>query len=343
MNYRHALVFYQPVTPLHVGCGQDVGVVDLPVIRERTTGYPFVPGSGIRGCLRDLFERRDKDRGTTDTVTLFGPTAEQEDAVRHAGSAAVHDAKVLLFPVRADPGSFLWLTCPAVLARFARDLSVFLDAAEAAGWPGAPALAPAEETALTAAGEGRLFLEELAFDRIAEGGTGAAAARAALASWAAGVGQALAEPRLASSTVLVSDGAFLHFVSHATVVQQHNRLTSAKTVEGSALFSVEAVPPETVFYGFLGATDSRRPLAESAPPAENAPTAESAPPAEAAAPTAAPAGPRSAAEVMACLRSLWEGEAGGSGPAAGTLHLGGDEGTGMGVTRLVWTQGGASR
>jgi CRISPR-associated protein Cmr4 len=332
MNYRHALVFFQPVTPLHVGCGQDVGVVDLPVIRERTTGYPFVPGSGIRGCLRDLFERRDKDRRTSDAVTLFGPTADQEDEVRHAGSAAVHDAKMLLFPVRADQGTFLWLTCPAVLVRFARDLSVFLEAAEAAGWPGLPALAPAEEAALTAAsGGGRLFLEELAFERMPDSAPGAAAARAALAGWAGSIGQALTEPRLGSSTVLVSDGAFLHFVSHATVVQQHNRLTSAKTVEGSALFSVEAVPPETVFYGFLGATDSRRPPAESAPDTEGA------------APPVVRAGPRSAVEILACLRSLWEGAAGSSGPAAGTLHLGGDEGTGLGVTRLVWAQGGGSR
>lgn len=338
MNYRHALVFYQPVTPLHVGCGQDVGVVDLPVIRERTTGYPFVPGSGIRGSLRDLFERRDKHRGTTDAVTLFGPTAEQEDEVRHAGAAAVHDAKVLLFPVRADQGTFLWLTCPAVLVRFARDLSVFLGGAEAAGWIGVPDLAPGEEAALTAAvGGGRLFLEELAFERVAEGSPGAAAARAALAAWARSIGQVLGESRLASSTVLVSDGAFLHFVSHATVVQQHNRLTSAKTVEGSALFSVEAVPPETVLYGFLGATDSRRPAVETAPDAEAA--SPPLPPAAA----AAPASPRSAAEVLACLRSIWEGAAGTSGAAGGTLHLGGDEGTGLGVTRLVWAHGGASR
>jgi CRISPR-associated protein Cmr4 len=335
MNYRHALVFYQPVTPLHVGCGQDVGVVDLPVIRERTTGYPFVPGSGIRGSLRDLFERRDKNRGTTDAVTLFGPTAEQDDQIRHAGAAAVHDAKVLLFPVRADQGTFVWLTCPAVLVRFARDLSVFLGEAEAAGWIGVPALVPAEEAALAAAADvSGLFLEELAFERVADSVPGAAAARAALAAWAGGIGLALGESRLASSTVLVADGAFLHFVSHATVVQQHNRLTSAKTVEGSALFSVEAVPPETVFYGFLGATDSRRPAADSAPDAEGSASPDSPP---------APAEPRSAAEVQACLRSLWEGAAGSSGPAAGTLHLGGDEGTGLGVTRLVWAGGGEAR
>lgn len=31
-------------TSLHPGMGQIVGVVDLPVARERTTGYPVIVG-----------------------------------------------------------------------------------------------------------------------------------------------------------------------------------------------------------------------------------------------------------------------------------------------------------
>ena len=41
-------------TPLHVGCGSSVGAVDQPVVRERHTGYPVIPGSAIKGVLADL-------------------------------------------------------------------------------------------------------------------------------------------------------------------------------------------------------------------------------------------------------------------------------------------------
>src|SRR5436309_15986200 len=92
MSYLHNLLLYQPITPLHIGCGQDVGVVDLPVIRERTTGYPFIPGSGIRGSLRDTFSQRDAGS----VPILFGPTAEASDSgPRYAGCVAVPDARPL--------------------------------------------------------------------------------------------------------------------------------------------------------------------------------------------------------------------------------------------------------
>jgi CRISPR-associated protein Cmr4 len=327
MNYQHALLLYHTITPLHVGCGQDVGVVDLPVIRERTTGYPFIPGSGIRGSVRDLFERRSAE----DAALLFGPTAEDQEELRYAGCVAVHDARILLFPVRSDHSVFLWLTCPAVLRRFARHAAAFLPEGEAAGWPSDPGFDPGDEGVLGPEGLGAtLYLEEFAFAN-AGSAPGAAAARQALASWAAPIGTALDLPELAGQTVLVSDRSFHHFVHHATVLLQHNRLTSAKTVETGALFSVEAVPPETVFYGFFGATASRKPMA-SLSEGEAQPEGKPAAPEKALSPE----------EVFSCLRSPWEKKA-GKGPAAGYLHLGGDEGTGLGVTRLVWPAAGGGQ
>ena len=56
MAYKHSIVYYQNITPLHIGCGQDVGLVDNPIIREKTTGFPFIPGSSIRGVLRNKCE-----------------------------------------------------------------------------------------------------------------------------------------------------------------------------------------------------------------------------------------------------------------------------------------------
>ena len=298
MNYQHILVFYQPITPLHVGCGQDVGIVDLPVIRERTTEYPFIPGSGIRGSVRERFEAAKSPA----TEVLFGPLAEREgsdDEVRYAGCVAVHDAKILLFPVRSDRTVFLWITCPAVLRRFDRDRDVFTKTIQLPGVQ--VATSPGDEEVVgPEALKARLYLEEFAFTR-------STAAPGGLKAWADEIGKVIGITDLGERTVLVSDRTFHYFVNHATAILQHNRLTSAKTVEEGGLFSVEAVPPEAVFYGFFGATEPRRPAAEGEET-------------------------WSRGKVLAELKTLGGAMTG----SVGYLHLGGDESTGLGVTQIVW-------
>ena len=107
MNYVHMPLLLQSVTSLHVGCGQDVGVVDLPVIRERLTGFPFIPGSGLRGALRARLEvPAEPGKGMpAEAQWLFGPRVQEEVDARFAGCLSVHDAKLLLFPVRSEKGS----------------------------------------------------------------------------------------------------------------------------------------------------------------------------------------------------------------------------------------------
>jgi len=43
-------------TPLHVGSGDSLGVVDLPIQRERHTSFPKIEGSSLKGALRQAFE-----------------------------------------------------------------------------------------------------------------------------------------------------------------------------------------------------------------------------------------------------------------------------------------------
>jgi CRISPR-associated protein Cmr4 len=304
MSYLRHLVFFHTITPLHVGCGQDVGVVDLPVIRERTTGYPFIPGSGLRGSLRDLCSQRD----SSSVGELFGPEAtalEKEEAQRHAGCVAVHDAHLLLFPVRSQIAPFLWITCPAALRRFSRHADLLL---ENGGWRIDPGASPGEEELQGSFKEPSVYLEEIDFT--------VKPFPAALPAWLSRLAAALGAPEIADRTALVSDATFHYFVTHATQVIQHNRLTSAKTVAEGQLFSVEAVPPEAFFYGFLGATGSRMPK----PGKDGA------------------AAPRSREAALRDLRQLLTGD--GEKGSQGFLQLGGDEGTGLGVTRAVWAGGG---
>lgn len=254
MMYHHELLFYHNITPLHIGSGQDVGVVDLPIIRERSTGYPFIPGSGIRGTLRDHFEA---DTARADiTLKLFGPapdSVESEDGF--AGCLAIHDARILLFPVRTNKKIFCWITCPLVLKRFNRDIEVF--------GPNPPLL-KFNEVSLAQPGDDNfvgpndfsntMYLEEFRFDR----NINLTQVQTNLNTWAGLLAPKLSISDLAARLLLVSDQSFWYFVNHATMVMQHNTLTSAKTVKTGALFSVESLPPETIFYGMVGTTIQRK-------------------------------------------------------------------------------------
>ncbi len=294
------------ITPLHVGVGQDVGVVDLPVAREVTTGYPFVPGSGIRGALRDRAEERQASaegakkgeaaaeeagsggparNGTRSLVErMFGPW-EGELA---AGCVSVLDARLLFFPVRSSAGVFHWLTCPFVLERYRRDREYFLGAAPTE-IPDLPDPLPGEAS-YAGSGPDRLFLEEFPFEK-AQG-------------WSWPSPPAGVEPE---RLVLVSDEVFAYFARNATVVQQRNRLSTAKTVLRGALFSIEAVPPEAVFYLFLGAHAERTEASTR----------------------------WSASEVRKQLHDV----ACDSGSSSeGHLVLGGGESVGLGLTKLAWEE-----
>lgn len=43
-------------TPLHAGSGDSLGVVDLPIQRERHTSFPKIESSSLKGALRQAFE-----------------------------------------------------------------------------------------------------------------------------------------------------------------------------------------------------------------------------------------------------------------------------------------------
>jgi CRISPR/Cas system CSM-associated protein Csm3 (group 7 of RAMP superfamily) len=59
-DMQAAVVHVQALSPLHAGTGQTVDVIDLPIARERATQLPLVPGSTVKGVLRDEARRRGR-------------------------------------------------------------------------------------------------------------------------------------------------------------------------------------------------------------------------------------------------------------------------------------------
>src|SRR5712692_6717045 len=110
------LTFVHALSSLHAGTGQGVGVIDLPIAREKATGIPFLPGSSLKGSLRARCN-------TKECIDVFGPeTSGIATDNNQASAAQFSDQRLLLLPVRSLAGTFAWVTSPYVLRRFVRDL-----------------------------------------------------------------------------------------------------------------------------------------------------------------------------------------------------------------------------
>ena len=248
-NKSACLIFVYALTPMHPGTGTSLGVVDLPVQRERMTGYPIVQGSSLKGVLRaKAMELNGKRNGCI--LTVFGP--ETDAASDHAGCLSLTDARVLAFPVRSVAGVFAWITCPGVLARLGRDAVL---AGIEMPWkvPGKPG----RGKALVAGGcscfvddaKSKVVLEEYEFE------TSEDLEVQAVAEWAADVALPGDEAydfwrkKLKNDLIVLSDDDFVDFVRTATEVVSRTRLNyETKTVESGALWSEEFLPSETIMY-----------------------------------------------------------------------------------------------
>ncbi len=251
-KHNNAILALQTETSLHAGIGQQTGGIDLPIQREAHTGWPCVYGSGVKGALRSLAEELLGEAGKASIKLVFGP--DTANASEHAGALAVGDARLLLLPVRSLTGHFKWVTCPAALARLARDAARL----------GIDDLADLQVEPPTEASQGRspawhagksadLFLEEYRFDAQTKD------LADPIAKLARMVADADFADRLQSQLVIVDNDTFKCFCDSATPVNAHVRLNSeTKTVETGALWYEESLPPETLLYAPLSAQAARK-------------------------------------------------------------------------------------
>ncbi|HBP09074.1 type III-B CRISPR module RAMP protein Cmr4 [Treponema sp. UBA6852] len=116
------------VTPCHAGSGSALGVVDLPIQRERHTNWPMIQASGVKGAFRANFDRFKNKIANKEQIKDFEKLTESIFGTSfnggYAGSLSISDAKILAFPMRSNVSPFVWITCPSVLKRLEKDLSV---------------------------------------------------------------------------------------------------------------------------------------------------------------------------------------------------------------------------
>lgn len=240
-------------TAIHAGASTANHVIDLPIMREHSTGWPVVFGSAVKGAMRAKATLAKLDKPAL--FALFGP--DTDNAGDHAGSLLMGDARILLLPVRSLTTQFRYVTSPDLLKRWQRDMQRAGVSLADFSIP-----QPAANTAWVASGckTSDLFLEEYVYST-----DGTVIQDELINALVTISGRSREE--LEHKLTIVNDDQFSLLCRAAIPVNARVAINSdTKTVKPGALWYEESLPAETVLYTLVGAQDSRHPeFKKSAP------------------------------------------------------------------------------
>lgn len=253
MYHKSSPLLFYCETALHAGTGSELGVIDLPIQRERHTGFPKMESSGLKGAIRERFEQKlietkqispGKVRKHDELYATFGP----EEGELHAGCLGFTDARLLCFPVKSMKGVFGWVTCPSILNRLSDDFvnsGLAVSAVKPINKPGASG------TELHIPGsQNAVVLEEYKFVLPVH------ADITALATWLADAvfpgNNNYWNAKMKSSLLVLNDDDFKDFVNLSTEVVTRTKINNETgTVESGALFTEEYLPAESILYSMV--------------------------------------------------------------------------------------------
>ena len=228
---KSKLTFIHALSPLHAGTGQGVGVIDLPIAREKATNIPYLPGSSVKGSLRDEFN------GDPNQDKIFGP----EDA-SYAGAIQFTDQTLLCLPVRSLAGTFAYVTSPYILKRLKRDANLSFTIPTIATDNKCVVAGNVLKIVPTA---NDICLEDL--DLVAEATNDK--------DWANDLKSKIFsdttwQKHFADRFCIVSDNVFSFLLNTATEVTARIKLQDdTKTTQSGALWYEESLPTESILFG----------------------------------------------------------------------------------------------
>jgi len=264
MFKQSGLITYYALTPVHVGAGSSVSYIDLPVQRERHTSFPMMAGSGIKGVFRALAEREQE---TGKVNIIFGP----ENGNEGSSCVAFTDAKILLYPVKSVRNVFAWITCPYVLKRFKEDLE------SASGKTNNFSTPEVSDDKIILASNSSLIINNNPTNNNStnNNSNNNNSKKVGLEEFVFDVDNSQIDPNLiyeikkyipATETTknlserlaIVSDNVFSDLVNYAVEVRTRIKIDQTTgTASGKALFVVEMVPSESIFYSLVFADDPK--------------------------------------------------------------------------------------
>jgi CRISPR-associated protein Cmr4 len=246
------IITIRTITPLHMGTGQAVGTTDLPVSREKVTLWPNMPGSSVKGVIKEACRVRWIESSQTPESPAvrsksLGQSADRElakyfgspdSANASSGAVSISDLRLLLFPVRALQGVFAYVTCPLAITRLNQFLEIVGE--EAIESPTVSA-GKALVTSNSANGK-KLRLEDIALETVES-------LSEELIGKISRYSQVPAK-ELQSRLIVVNDDVFEYFVRNCTEVVTHVSLEfETRTAKSGFLRTEERVPAESVFVG----------------------------------------------------------------------------------------------
>jgi CRISPR-associated protein Cmr4 len=211
-------------------------------MREKVTGWPLVPGSAVKGVMREHFVRKGTNIELIDAA--FGKGG---DDLGNAGSLVLTDARIVCLPVRSLYGTFAFAVCPLVLERLKRDLDCSGHKSEQV-----EKSFEDDEVVVTKGSKvernGNVLLEDLDFAIITDSGETDAWANllAGLLFANDSAWQAIFKERF----VILSNNCFNFLSETGTEVNARIKIKQeTKIVEKGALWYEEALPSETILAG----------------------------------------------------------------------------------------------
>lgn len=236
----------QNLTALHVGTGQGVGVVDLPIARSKATNLPIVPGSAIKGVLRD--ELQSQGITTDDVNVLFGKDKDAD----HAGAIAFGDANLLILPIRSFAGTVAYATCSYILRQYGRDINENLT------------LSTTKDEACVVENSALLLGDKIALEDLDIKTKSAQEAQ----NIADKIAQALYpddtpnanewREQFSRRFVILPDDVFSFLADTATEIRTRIRIVrETRMVQDGALWTEENLPADAVLWGVLGVSKAR--------------------------------------------------------------------------------------
>ena len=116
-----ALLFLYAESPVHAGADSSLGVLDLPIQREASTGLPVIWGQSLKGALRSHFRPLWL---LPELVKVFGAeapvTGSSASGSLSPGTLSVGDAQIIAMPVPTLVDTYAWVTSALVLSRLKR-------------------------------------------------------------------------------------------------------------------------------------------------------------------------------------------------------------------------------
>jgi CRISPR-associated protein Cmr4 len=258
---------FRTISSLHAGSGNDLGIIDLPIQREKHTSFPKIESSSLKGALREAFETKlsnDKEEFLKNFANIerqnefnenktfnydysihlaFGyDESGVNDVIKNkfddnkefSGALGFSDARLLFFPVRSAKGVFALITCPLILKRFQEEMQMCGNIIQM----NVPNVKIGEVSTFIgntiSINNKNVVLEEYTFEEKQD--------------------LKLIElieyfPQVKEKLAVISDDDFKDFVNLSTEVITRTKIdNSTGTVAKTALFNEEYLPSETIMY-----------------------------------------------------------------------------------------------